>query len=1053
MHKVNNRLSVKLSNSGKPKLISTPGVNRATAGIGKKASLETANLGFGGATGGASGLSISGIGASQRNNLDLILTGILNDKQKHIMRMMYRDIYNYDPVGGSAVDMTATLPFSDFSLTGCPDNELEVYVSSIERLSLKTQNSYIHANELVYGEFVATAVFSSKEKVFTDMVPYSLEQCDIQYLPFISMEPSITVRPDGELKQFLNSTEPEIVQLKKHIPEDLLRNMSQGEFVLDPLTTIYMARTTVDRSEPTSYFRRLIPIYLLEKTLTRGTLVEATKRQRAFLHAMVGNEDWEPTEEELSAVVEMLQKADLDPLGPVIATRDGIQLSEARCLHGNSLIPTDKGFIRIKDIVKHNPSKLKRGAEFDIDLNVKGLDGDFVNAYKWIYQGKNRVYNLKTKYQSFTATQNHKMVTVKAGGDFELKRIGDLTENDFVLADAHGKRTSHTLKLPLQKCLDSVICREENSHVIMPKIMTPELSYLLGVVTSEGKLSEHCIQVRSDNSDVLEKVQHCFEKEFNVRGEIVSKNESGNSLEVNKKAVVKAMRALGCVPKTTKRFPWTIMEANSECQLSFLAAYLDGSSEGTNKSELRFFSESKRVLKYLHTIISNLGYRASVFENNIQVCPDDVGHLYEELQEHSALTRELEFTNSNSQFGIPPYVFIDLLDARKAGQGSIYTTDDGSVVHIEEPVSDIFRQYRHENSYLLYEKGLAGYSKELSVIEQVSEKLYRNIVRLFEIQPRFEPVISITEKGKAHTYDISISEANAPVFVADGLLTKNSGGDFWKSTDIYDITTSLKLRALQISESFLSGDSTYATAEINLSVYMENLKYNRAAYTQKLFYNKLFPVIAAVNGFIDTEKSQSKKRSTVHHKVRDGSKYRIPKVHWHKSLDPVSDTQTIEMLNILSEKGIPVPLRLWAAAGGMSLESIEEDLEKDIDIRKQFALYNQELEQAAQELGVGGDEYDDEYASIRKKRLNRANAKLFTPSGSIVPRSIFSRDYGENSEVFERTVTGKKRHVVRQNHANKKINEIIAKAVANLSDKNHYQNTVRKARRFGNKIL
>lgn len=609
MHKINKRLSVKLTDSGKPKLISTPQSNRVTASIGKKANLEqeTANLGFGGATGGASGLSISGIGASQRNNLDLILTGIINDKQSHIMRMMYRDIYNYDPVGGSAVDMTATLPFSDFSLTGCPDKELEVYVSSIERLSLKTQNSYIHANELVFGEFVATAVFSSKDKVFTDMVPYALEQCDMQYLPFISMEPSITVRPDGELKQFLNSTEPEIIQLKKHIPEDLLRNMSQGEFVLDPLTTIYMARTTIDRSEPTSYFRRLIPIYLLEKTLTRGTLVEATKRQRAFLHAMVGNEDWEPTEEELGAVVEMLQKADLDPLGPVIATRDGIQLSEAR-----------------------------------------------------------------------------------------------------------------------------------------------------------------------------------------------------------------------------------------------------------------------------------------------------------------------------------------------------------------------------------------------------------------------------------------------------------SGGDFWKSTDIYDITTSLKLRALQISESFLSGDSTYATAEINLSVYMENLKYNRASYTQKLFYNKLFPVIAAVNGFIDSDKEQTK-RSTVHHKVKDGSKYRIPKVHWHKNLDPVSDTQTIEMLNILSEKGIPVPLRLWAAAGGMSLESIEEDLDKDIDIRKQFAEYNQELEKAAQELG-GGDEYD-EFASVRKKRLNKANANLFAPTGSVVPRSIFSRDYGDASEVFERTVTGKRRHVYRQKEANRRINEIIAKATANLSDKSHYANTVRKARRIGNKIL
>lgn len=572
MYNSDSRIGIKRNNNGSYKVLSKL----------KNPYTETANIGSGFNNGGST-LTVSAIGASARENKDLILTGLLNDNQTATLRLFYKDIYLYDPIGGSAVDMGSSLPFSDFSLHGLDSEKLDIFQSSIERLDMKNKNSMIYANRQVYGEFISTLVYNKRDKMFVDMLEHDLNHCTMQYLPFSSMEPSITVKSDSETNKFLNSNEEHLVKMRKHIPEALLESMRQGDYILDPLTTLYLARYGINRKQPTSYFQRLLPIYLLEKSMLRGTITEVNKRQRAFLHAVCGDDNWEPTAEELAEVTATFQKADLDPLGPVISTRQGIQLTESR-----------------------------------------------------------------------------------------------------------------------------------------------------------------------------------------------------------------------------------------------------------------------------------------------------------------------------------------------------------------------------------------------------------------------------------------------------------QGGDFFKYTDIVDITTPLKYKALSISEGFLTGESNYATAETNLSVYMESLKSERSAFTQNVYYNKIFPTISAVHKFYD---EGAKKSASSHNRINDTSKLLIPQLHWHKSLEPINDDKVMEILEKLEEKGIPITLSMWAAAGGMEIEDFEQELPNDLKHRKLFADYAQKVQET---IGAGEEDYDDETASLKiKPKLS----------------NIFKRNYAGLQDIYNLSPTGKKKHIINQSKAKEKLRNIIVKANRALSDKSHYTSVVKDAKR------
>lgn len=274
------------------------------------------------------------INAFWQSNYQYMMTGIipatpdLTDSQS--LALFYRDMYLHDSVAGSAVDIQSTFPFSDWELRGLDASDIKIYNDSLERLNLQELLPQISIAYLTDGFFAGSLVFDPQKKQFMDILIHDALCCEIINSPFHNIEPTITVHTNGQTKFYLDNPSEYAKAYLSTMPSSFLGLLKSDAFELDPVSTLYIARRQLTDRAYTSYLQRLLPMYLIEKVLFRGTLVEAQRRQRATTHIQAGDDLWTPTDDELHAITEMFQATEADPLGAWIATRNNIQVSEFR---------------------------------------------------------------------------------------------------------------------------------------------------------------------------------------------------------------------------------------------------------------------------------------------------------------------------------------------------------------------------------------------------------------------------------------------------------------------------------------------------------------------------------------------------------------------------------------------------------------------------------------------------------------------------------------------------------------------------------------------------
>jgi hypothetical protein len=247
-----------------------------------------------------------------------------------------RKIYQYDSVSGAAVDLMAMLPFSDMSLSGVTDPQiLQVYQDSITHLDIQTLMPQLAIEYMVIGKLIGSLIFNDTLGIFTDVIIQDPDACLIENIPLQGYDPKIDVKIPKEFRKFLLSKDPRDKAARAEMPNSLITKLLSGKVPLEPSSTLYLARKSFAKDTGTSYLSRVLPFYILEQTLLQGTLNVALRRQRPVLHIVAGDEEWDPTDDQLEDLMDLVIGADMDPVGAVIATKKGIEISEMARGGGN----------------------------------------------------------------------------------------------------------------------------------------------------------------------------------------------------------------------------------------------------------------------------------------------------------------------------------------------------------------------------------------------------------------------------------------------------------------------------------------------------------------------------------------------------------------------------------------------------------------------------------------------------------------------------------------------------------------------------------------------
>jgi len=273
---------------------------------------------------------------NQKQNIERysqdILSGFVDYEVTSEIRRIQHDMYFFDAISGYVVDIRSKLPFSNFELSGTESKERrDKYTSSINAMQIRSMLPRIARERLVEGKHISYMNFDNADKKFTSLIPQNPEYCTLTPIPVYGRDPLVDVNfPDHVLKA-IKSEDPDMKAELERYAEDLVQMVNEKKTRLDPRFMLYTARTPFAWSPyGISFLRRIIPIWLYEKALARGTIDMSGRRQKAIMHIMMGDDEWLPTNEQLTQITKLFIDADNDPVGAMVATRPGVSIDEVR---------------------------------------------------------------------------------------------------------------------------------------------------------------------------------------------------------------------------------------------------------------------------------------------------------------------------------------------------------------------------------------------------------------------------------------------------------------------------------------------------------------------------------------------------------------------------------------------------------------------------------------------------------------------------------------------------------------------------------------------------
>ncbi len=255
-------------------------------------------------------------------------------------------------------------------------------------------------------------------------------------------------------------------------------------------------------------------------------------------------------------------------------------------------------------------------------------------------------------------------------------------------------------------------------------------------------------------------------------------------------AFISALKDLGLVQRNGekkraaryKQVPWSILQADQNCQMAYLAGYIEGDGH-INDCSIKIYSTSSKNLRQMQMMLGIYGLFSDIKNITLSLSKESSFYLAQKAKSYfisKFLPKyDLENLNSQSVLGIPTKGIGELLRSRKdlskansAGQSRYYFNDSGKSTFIRnsEVVSITLQTINF--TYTKYQQGV--YDEFLKIVKKVSPSFHQKIIFALEAKMFFDPIKKLKLGRRNHVYDLVIEKSEKPAFVANGILVHNS---------------------------------------------------------------------------------------------------------------------------------------------------------------------------------------------------------------------------------------------------------------------------------------
>ena len=151
----------------------------------------------------------------------------------------------------------------------------------------------------------------------------------------------------------------------------------------------------------------------------------------------------------------------------------------------------------------------------------------------------------------------------------------------------------------------------------------------------------------------------------------------------------------------------------------------------------------------------------------------------------------------------------------------------------------------------------------------------------------------------------------------------------------FDTLEKLKLMALGLSKSFISGETTFASSKSGLQVFLRRLLSMRQFFESVWIYPKFLDPIIKVNDMQKSSPSEVRHRYRIRRTSQEASDKGLlirPKIIWRNNLDSKVDNDLLQALGQIKNYGFPVSETTLGDAVG--LDPIEEIKKKAIEFKE-----------------------------------------------------------------------------------------------------------------------